>query len=474
LSATLATRLACAACGATPEAPFVWRCPAADGDDLDHLMVRTLDPSRVRFPVDGECNPFVRYRELLHSWQVAQSAGIRDAEYLSLVKRLSERCREVAGQSFNVTPFGRDAGLSERLGMNLPGAVWVKDETANVAGSHKARHLMGLALDLEVMEWLDPALRAEHQRRGLAIASCGNAALAAAVVARAAGRALTVFIPTDADPVVVGRIERLGAHSRICPRTAGQRGDPTMEAFRRAVAAGAIPFCCQGSENGLTIEGGETLAWEMAFVLAARGGRLDRLFVQIGGGALASACIQGLAEAAALGVIDGVPRIHAVQTEGGFPLARAYRQLRTSVLAPAGQLATAAAPGPAEEARLAHIMWSLRKEPQMVEALDYARHHRGEFMWPWEVAPRSIAHGILDDETYDWLAVVRGMVESDGFPVVVGEARLREAHHLAGEATGIAVDPTGTAGLAGLLELRERGVVGPDESVAVLFTGAQR
>jgi hypothetical protein len=34
----------------------------------------------------------------------------------------------------------------------------------------------------------------------LAIASCGNAALAAAVVARAGGWPLTVFVPPDADP----------------------------------------------------------------------------------------------------------------------------------------------------------------------------------------------------------------------------------------------------------------------------------
>ena len=51
---------------------------------------------------------------------------------------------------------------------------------------------------------------------------------------------------------------------------------------------------------------------------------------------------------------------------------------------------------------------------------------------------------------------------------------LREAHRVALETTGIPVDPTGAAGLAGLLEIRNRGIATPDESVAVLFTGAQR
>ena len=105
-------------------------------------------------------------------------------------------------------------------------------------------------------------------------------------------------------------------------------------------------------------------------------------------------------------------------------------------------------------------------------ALAYAARHRAEFMWPWETEPRSVAHGILDDETYDWLAVVRGTIESGGWPVVVDEARLCEANTVGRERTGIDVDPTGSSGLAGLLELRACGVLGPGEAVGVLFSGA--
>jgi threonine synthase len=58
--------------------------------------------------------------------------------------------------------------------------------------------------------------------------------------------------------------------------------------------------------------------------------------------------------------------------------------------------------------------------------------------------------------------------------VVVDEATLLEANELGRAATGIDCDPTGTAGLAGLLELRRHGVVGSGETVAVLFTGVRR
>ena len=88
--------------------------------------------------------------------------------------------------------------------------------------------------------------------------------------------------------------------------------------------------------------------------------------------------------------------------------------------------------------------------------------------------PHSIAHGILDDETYDWRAVVAGMIESGGHPVVVDEETVIEANRMAREATGIDVDHTGSAGLAGPLALQRLGRIGQHERVAVLFTGVRR
>jgi len=95
-------------------------------------------------------------------------------------------------------------------------------------------------------------------------------------------------------------------------------------------------------------------------------------------------------------------------------------------------------------------------------------------MWPWEEQPKSIARGILDDETYDWLAVVKGVLETGGYPITVDEETLLQANDLARSATGIDVDPTGSAGLAGLVALRRDAIVQSDENVSVLFTGVKR
>ena len=354
--------------------------------------------------------------------------------------------RTVDGHGFRSTPFGRAAVLSERLGFARDGGVWVKDETGNVSGSHKARHLFGLLVHLEVVERLgraDPG-----HRPHLAIASCGNAALAAAVVAAAGHRELEVFVPVDADPVVVERLKDLDARVTVCPREPELPGDPTYHRLRRALAEGALPFTCQGNENGLAIESGFTLGYEMAEALSG-GPPLDHLVIQVGGGALASACIQALGEAARLGSLGRVPRYQTVQTMGARPLQRAFDRVGARLPAGAGL-------------------------PEVRAALSYAAAHRSEFMWPWEEEPRSIAHGILDDETYDWLAVVEGMLVSGGGTVVVSEDLLARANALAVDATHIDVDPTGSSGLAGLLVLRDQGAIGDHERVGLLFTGVRR
>ncbi len=436
--------LECQGCGAAlaADSAEIYRCPSAGRDGGDHVVGRTLDAARVRFPHDDEANPFVRYRALTHAHSLALSHGMSDADFVALVRGLDDAVCAVDERGFVVTPLTRSAGLSDAVRLAAPGGVWVKDETRNVSGSHKGRHLMGLAILGEVQARLGILPDADAR---LAIASCGNAALAAAVIARAWRRPLDVFIPPDANPRVVAKLQSLDACVNVCVREEGVAGDPCYHAFRRAVAQGAVPFCCQGSDHGLTVEGGETLGWELISDLLAGGRTLDRLFVQVGGGALASACVQAFRDAARVGVSVPTPKIHAVQTQGGYPLVRAWERVKA------------------------------RADEHGVEAaLAYAAAHRAEFMWPWETEPKSVAHGILDDETYDWLAIVRGMLESGGYPLVVSEERLLEANALGRAETTIDVDPTGSSGLAGLLELSGKGELGATESVCVLFTGVRR
>jgi threonine synthase len=95
-------------------------------------------------------------------------------------------------------------------------------------------------------------------------------------------------------------------------------------------------------------------------------------------------------------------------------------------------------------------------------------------MWPWEQVGGSAASGILDDLTYDWMPVMEAMIASGGSARVVSEEMILRANDLGRSLTGIDVDHTGTAGLAGLLDREAVGAIGPDDSVVVLFTGLRR
>ena len=441
----LASSIVCGGCGSVIDAsePYPFRCPRS-GDGGDHVLRRVLDVSRLSFSLeDSEANPFVRWRGLFHAYHLATANGMSDRAYVDLVRDLDAEVAKVDGHGFVVTPFRQAPRLAGLL--DTGASVWVKDETGNVAGSHKARHMFGLLVHLEVVRLLGLS---EGPVPPLAIASCGNAALAAAVVAAAGRKRLLVFVPTDAEASVLDRLRSLGAEITVCPRQEGVAGDPTYHRLQAAIADGALPFTCQGNENGLAIEGGETLGYEMAASLVGEGA-LDHVVIQVGGGALASAVAQGLSEAAAFGVLPRTARVHTVQTAGAWPLARAFARVGERL---------GAAPGPSE----------------VREAVRYAAAHRSEFMWPWETVPHSLAHGILDDETYDWVAVVEAMLTTGGGALVVDEDEIVQANATALEATGIEVDATGSAGLAGLAQLCRRGLVVKGERAAVLFTGARR
>jgi threonine synthase len=456
---TPASTICCAGCGyvADPADPYPFRCPRAGTDDADHVLTRALsldgDP-RTCFPAGPEANPFLRYRALMHSYHVAAARGLPDAGYRDLVASLDASVAAVDGHGFGATPFVRSRELSQALGFSAGGGVWVKDETGNVSGSHKGRHLMGVLVHLAVMERVgltDPA-----RRPRLAIASCGNAALAAAVVARAGGWRLTVFVPPEADAGLVGRLRDLRAAVVTCPRAPGALGDPAYLRLRQELDAGALPFTTQGPENGLAIEGGLTLGYELVSELPAG---LEHLIVQVGGGALASSTIQALREAADLGAITTLPRVHTVQTTGAHPLERAYARVRA--LLP-------------DEPRPEKPDTDKPRPDAVKQAMAEAAAHRSAFMRPWPTQPRSVAAGILDDETYDWRAVVEGMLLTGGRPLVVSEDTLVEAGRLAVAQTGLPVDATGSSGLAGLVEMRRSGEIGDHERVAVLFTGRRR
>jgi threonine synthase len=403
---------------------------------------------------------FEQYLDRLDVARLVDDGTISRADLVGVIQRLDAAVAEIDGHGFEPTPFEQQPRLREAVGLSDGIQLWVKNETGNVSGSHKARHLFGVAIRESVVPSGDGAW---------AIASCGNAALGASVVAAAAGHDLEVFVPTWANDAVVGHMEGLGARVVRTDREPGVLGDPTHHAMVAAVAGGATAFSCQGTETPAAIDGGRTIAYEMVDTLAAHDApaapRLDRLFVQVGGGALGTAVVTGLARSE----LEALPLVHVVQPVGNHPLVRAWDTLLAEL--------TGATVEPTVGGRLhAAEELGVLDDPAIREALARLTANPATYMRAWDDEPTSYASGILDDVTYDWMQLIEAMLRTGGFPIVATEAALREAHRVAHRHTDIPVCPTGAAGLGGLMTLHENepGAIVDGERIAVLFTGRMR
>jgi threonine synthase len=454
----------------------------------EHSLRRVLAPGsptaeEVRAAWGRGGGSFARLHPLVSARRLAGETG-----YGRTLERVSAELVRHEGRAFDVTPFSAAPALAEAIGRY--GRLWVKDETANVTGSHKGRHLMGTLLYLEALQMLDPA----RGRRALAIYSCGNAALAAAAVARAGDRELHAFVPADVDRLVAGMLVERGAVVERIPRDATGVGDPCYLAFRSALAEhGWLPFACAGNDNWSNIEGGATLGWELALQLAERAEAVDHVVVQVGGGALGRAVAQAMEEAAALGILPKLPRIHVWQPEGGFPFVRAWLLALAEIARRSGRpfdLGYDRGADPSAQLQRA-LGFCRNRTDQIREIAGYACHsydspvvqsvltrmagEAGHFMWPWDgPAPHSLAHGILDDVTYDWYHLLRALLRTGGRAEILAEETIGRGYELARRHAGIRVCPTGAAGLAGLIQLTGKGVIDPGESVALFFTGFDR
>ena len=107
---------------------------------------------------------------MLSPYRLARNAGLSDDAWEEIVGRLlDDALVEADGTGFRITPMAVQAALG--LAGGFAGTLWVKNETGNVSGSHKARHLMGVMLYLQVLKAARLPVGENLAQRRLAIAS---------------------------------------------------------------------------------------------------------------------------------------------------------------------------------------------------------------------------------------------------------------------------------------------------------------
>jgi len=481
--------LHCAACRQNFE-PLdgLFACPNARPDE-EHVLRKTISAAaafkeRLTKVWDTDRQrSFEIFQELTVSRYI-----LGKNRYLQLLDTIGNRLQNFEGKDFRVTPLVEAQDLA--TSMNRSGRIWVKDETGNIAGSHKGRHLMGTLLYLEALR----IYKKLKQKKILSIYSCGNAALGAAAVARAGEYELHAFVPDDVEPVVADMLAERNAIVEKIPRSATGAGDPCYLAFQQSITEkGWIPFACAGNANWSNLDGGETMGWELALQLKDRGAKVSSIIIQVGGGALARSLVQSLEECLQQGIVKNLPRICVCQPEGGFPFVRAYYLVLAEIAGrnglPFGLDYDIGSQPSAELDKLIHF--SEKNSENINTVIDFIRNRffsagvrnvlndllarRRRYMWAWDgKRPHSLAQGILDDETYDWYYLLLGILKTGGKAEVLKEATIKTAHRLAYRQTGIAVCPTGAAGLAGLMQHEKSGFIDPGENVALFFTGLDR
>ena len=306
------------------------------------------------------------------------------------------------------TPLVRAGRLAEKLGLEN---LYLKNETVNPTGSFKDRSMavgVGKAL--------------EFGSETTVTASSGNAAAALAAYSARAGLSCYAFVPHAASQEKVAQLLLYGAEVfRVEEREKGV--DPTVEMLRLAVRDfGWYPCPAFGPFNPYQVEGPKTIAYELAEEMGWESP--DWVFVPVGAACLLTGVWRGFRDLVELGLVERMPRLVGVQSSGNAPFARAYR--------------SGAKP------------FEIR---------------------PWEETS-TVASGLADPYPWDGDAGLRAVGETGGFAEEVSDGLIVDAERMLASLEGVFAEPSGAAGLAGLMRLRERGAVGKAESVVVLVTGS--
>ncbi|RDJ22347.1 pyridoxal-phosphate dependent enzyme [Bosea caraganae] len=191
------------------------------------------------------------------------------------------------------TPTFHSAGLSARLGVETV----VKVESLQLAGSFKVRGCFNKLMSLSE----------DELKRGIVTVSGGNHAIAVSMVATAMGAKALVLMPKNVAPFNIELTKQMGGEVELC--------EDAIAAFAKADDYAATGMTNVHSyDDPAIIAGHGSLGLELA---SDASGRLDHVFISIGGGGFAAGV------GAALKGLDPAVRIHGVETEGATTMTQA-------------------------------------------------------------------------------------------------------------------------------------------------------
>jgi threonine synthase len=279
--------------------------------------------------------------------------------------------------------------------------VWFKDDGRNPTASLKDR---ASAIAIAKAEELG-----EHV---LTAATTGNAGSSLAGLAANAGFEAYIFAPAAAPAGKIAQLQVFGSHLFLVDGNYDQAFDLCMEATERFGW-----YNRNTAFNPYMVEGKKTVALEIAEQLHFDAP--DKIIVPVGDGCIISGVAKGFRDLLALGFIDHMPQLIAVQAEGCAPIARAVQSGKP------------------------------------VEYLD---------------DPSSCADSIVAGIPRNHLMAVRDIKDSGGLAITVSDDEIISAIGLLGRNEGIFAEPAAAASVAALRKLAGS-VLRADDRIVVLITG---
>jgi threonine synthase len=268
-----------------------------------------------------------------------------------------------------------DQGYTPLLEIEVAGrSVWIKQDQLFSTGSYKDR---GAAVLIGHVQALGVRQVVED--------SSGNAGCAIACYCARAGIDCTVYVPASTSPAKVAQIEAYGA--TLC-RVPGTRQD-TADAV---LAAAETTYYASHSWNPFFFHGTKTFAYEVVEQLGWRAP--DTVVLPAGNGTLLLGAAIGFRELLAVGAIERLPRLVAVQAGRCAPLYRAFHGLPEAAPEPAPATTVAAGIAIPKPVRGPQILDAVREsggtilavsEQEIARALQ-TTHRQGFFIEPTSAA----------------------------------------------------------------------------------------
>jgi len=298
------------------------------------------------------------------------------------------------------TPLIKSTRLAEFLGLNK---LYFKDESRNPTGSFKDRgSSVGVSKALEIGV------------KAVGCASTGNMAASLSAYANRAGLKCIILIPHKTP---IEKVLQILFNEPIIMAVEL----PYPELYKMSFEMNRkFNVYLIHSDSPMRVEGQKTIAFEICEQMKWK--VPDKIIVPTSSGGNFSAIWKGFKEFYEIGLIDKLPQMICVQSEGCAPIVKAF-----------------------------------------TEKTD---------LKPWP-KPNTIAHSISNPNPLlaSGKRVLRILNKANGLAITVSDKEIIEAQKLLAVKEGLFVEPASAASIAALIKLIRNGKINKDENIVCILTG---